>query len=292
MKNKLSGLGVALITPFKEDKSIDEIALRKVVQHVIDGEADFLVALGTTSEAPTLTEEEKKRVLAIIKEVNKGKLPLVLGLGGNNTAAIIADMQNYDLDGIDAFLSVTPYYNKPSQAGLKAHFTALAQASPLPIILYNVPGRTACNMLASTSLDLAKNQEKIIAIKEASGNIAQGMELVKDAPEAFIILSGDDDLVMPQMTLGFDGVISVIGNSHPKAFKTMVEAAKNGDLEKARALHYQLLPLIDLLFAEGNPVGVKATLKQLGICEAHVRLPLVEASEDLNTKLEKYLSLL
>jgi len=292
MKNKLNGLGVALITPFKEDNSIDEAALSKVVQHVIDGGADFLVALGTTSEAPTLKQEEKYRVLEIIKKTNKGKLPIVLGLGGNNTEALIADMQNYDLNGIDAFLSVTPYYNKPNQAGLKAHFEALAQASPLPIILYNVPGRTACNMLPTTTINLANNHENIIAIKEASGNIVQGMELVKNAAENFIILSGDDDLVMPQMALGFDGVISVIGNAYPKAFKEMIVATQDGNLEKARNLHYQLLPLIDLLFMEGNPVGVKAAMEHLGICEEHVRLPLVKASKDLKTNLEKCISLL
>ncbi|HZH87561.1 MAG TPA: 4-hydroxy-tetrahydrodipicolinate synthase [Chitinophagaceae bacterium] len=287
MNQKLQGLGVALVTPFNEELSVDESALTRVVNHVIDGGADFLVVLGTTSEAPTMSMEEKKLVLKTVVETNDGKLPIVLGLGGNNTQELLADIESYDLKGVDAFLSVVPYYNKPTQEGLAAHFSALSKASPLPIILYNVPGRTVTNMLPHTTVNLGKEHKNIIGIKEASGNIAQGMKIVQNAPADFLILSGDDDLVMPQVAAGFHGVISVVGNAYPKLFKDMITAIKAGDLEKGKAIHYQLLTLIDMLFEEGNPAGVKAVLTEMGIAQSFVRLPLLPASSGLKNRLKE-----
>ncbi len=292
MNQKLQGLGVALVTPFNEDLSVDESALSKVVNHVIDGGADFLVVLGTTSEAPTMSVEEKKLVLKTVVETNNSKLPIVLGLGGNNTQELLADIKSYDLNGVDAFLSVVPYYNKPTQDGLTAHFSALSKGSPLPIILYNVPGRTVTNMLHQTTVSLGKAHENIIGIKEASGNIAQGMKIVQNAPTDFLILSGDDDLVMPQVAAGFHGVISVVGNAYPRLFKDMITATKEGDLEKGKAIHYQLLTLIDMLFEEGNPAGVKAVLTELGIGQPFVRLPLLPASADLKNRLKKEMTVI
>lgn len=289
MKSRFSGLGVALITPFDKNLAVDVPALKRVVRHVIDGGADFLVVLGTTSEAPTMTLEEKQLVLDTVYEENAKALPIVLGMGGYNTQEVINNMNHYDLDKVDAFLSVVPYYNKPSQAGIMAHFNAIAAKSAKPIILYNVPGRTVTNMNAVTTLAVAEANKNVFAIKEASGNMAQGMELIKDRSDDFIVLSGDDDLVMPQVAMGFDGVISVIGNSHPRAFKDMIEATKAGDLAKAQKIHYELLPLIGHLFEEGNPAGIKNTLKQMGICGDEVRLPLVSASENLAEKISQYL---
>lgn len=290
MISKIKGLGVALVTPFSSNLEVDVASLKKLVNYIIDGGADFLVALGTTSEAPTLTLEEQELVLQTIIDVNKGRLPIVMGLGGNNTHAIMEQLDLLDLSDVDALLSVVPYYNKPSQEGIIAHFSAIAQKSPLPIILYNVPGRTMTNMLPSTTLSLVSMHSNIIAIKEASGNITQGMKLVQNAPKGFCILSGDDDIVLPQISAGFHGVISVLGNAYPKQFKSMIQNIENGALQAAQSIHYELLPLIDMLFEEGNPSGIKATLYHLGICEPYVRLPLVAASANLKNRIKEHLS--
>lgn len=290
MKSKFKGLGVALVTPFTASLDIDINGLNNIVEHVIEGGAQFLVALGTTSEAPTLSREEQAIVLKTIITQNKGRLPIVLGLGGNNTGNLLELLAGLDHSGVDALLSVVPYYNKPSQEGLIAHFSALAQNSPLPIILYNVPGRTVTNMLPSSTLSLVSMHKNIIGIKEASGNIAQGMQIVQKAPEKFIILSGDDDLVLPQIAAGFHGVISVIGNAYPNHFSKMIQLMQEGKLTQSQNIHYKLLPLIDMLFEEGNPAGIKATLHHLGLCEPYVRLPLVAASSGLRNRIKEHMS--
>jgi 4-hydroxy-tetrahydrodipicolinate synthase len=272
---KIQGMGVALITPYKQDLSIDYPALKRLINHQISSGADFIVALGTTAETPTLTADEKLTLKQfIIDEVN-GRVPIVLGCGGNNTAAIVAELKNGDFKGIDAILSVVPYYNKPSQEGIYQHYKAIATASPVPVILYNVPGRTGVNMTAATTLRLAKDFENIIAIKEASGNFAQMDEIIKNKPERFSVISGDDGITFPLITLGAVGVISVIGNAFPKEFSRMVRLAMTGDYESARTIHHRFTELFSLLFVDGNPAGVKAMLNAMGFCENVLRLPLV-----------------
>lgn len=285
-----TGTGVALVTPFKKDQSVDFEALKKLVDFTIEGGVDFLVALGTTAETPTLTKAEKLEVLeCIIKQNNKRK-PVVLGLGANNTQELLAGLTQYPMQDVDGILSVVPYYNKPSQEGIFQHFSALANATDKPIILYNVPGRTVANMLPATALRLANTFKNVVAIKEASGNMAQCMELVQGAPAHFAVLSGDDNLIVPQLSIGFKGVISVAANSYPKDFCAMVKAGLNEDFVSARKLHYTLLKGIDLLFAEGNPTGVKYVLHKLGLVENVLRLPLVPASESLSQQLDQYLN--
>ncbi len=275
INNKFKGMGVALITPFKTDETIDFDALSRVVEHLIKNGTDYLVVCGTTAETPTLTDAEKDEVTRFVVNCNAGRLPIVLGMGGNNTKALVEKLSNYDLSGIDAILSVTPYYNKPSQEGLYQHYAAIANASPLPIILYNVPGRTGINMLASTTLRLANDFNNIIAIKEASGIFSQIDDIIKNKPEDFMVISGDDGITFPLITLGAVGVISVIGNAFPREFSRMVRLALEGDYKNARTIHHRFTELIELLFVEGNPAGVKSMLALMGLIENKLRLPLV-----------------
>lgn len=268
-------MGVALITPFKNDESIDFDALARIVELQIKSGTDYLVVCGTTAETPTLTEQEKEDVTRFVIQSAAGRLPIVLGVGGNNTKAVVEKLTTYDFSGIDAILSVTPYYNKPSQEGLYQHYTAIANASPLPVILYNVPGRTGVNMLASTTLRLAKEYKNICAIKEASGNFTQIDDIIKNKPDEFMVISGDDGITFPLITLGAVGVISVIGNAFPKEFSRMVRLALQGDYASSRQIHHHFTELIELLFVEGNPAGVKSMLAVMGFIENQLRLPLV-----------------
>jgi 4-hydroxy-tetrahydrodipicolinate synthase len=283
--DRISGMGVALITPFKKDKSIDFEALARLVEYVVAAGSDFLVALGTTAETPTLSAQEKKDIVSFIAGKNSTKLPLVVGVGGNNTEDVVNNVSKLYKEA-DAVLSVTPYYNKPSQKGLKEHFTAVADASEKPVILYNVPGRTGVNMNADTCLSLAGHQN-IIAVKEASGNMNQLGYILRDRPENFSVLSGDDGLTLMQIAMGIDGVISVAGNAFPEEFGKLVHLAIKGNFTEARLIHLQLIEIIDLLFAEGNPVGVKTALSIKGLIENELRLPLVKGSEVLYEKLKK-----
>lgn len=283
--NQFKGAGVALVTPFLADMSIDYPALRKLVREQIAGGTNFLVVQGTTGESPTLTSDEKQRVLETVQEENNGVLPIVYGVGGNNTLAVAEAFSKIPA-GVDGILSVAPYYNKPIQRGFVAHYKAIAQATDLPIIMYNVPGRTGSNMLAETTLELAE-VKNIVAMKEASGNMEQIMELIRCKPADFLVLSGDDALTMPLIAAGADGVISVVANSFPKQFSQMVAASLNGDLATARKLHYDLLPITKLFFTEGNPGGVKIALEELGWMAPHMRLPLVQVSDSLKTAIQQ-----
>ncbi len=284
----LKGTGVALVTPFQKNGSIDYPALEKLVGHVIKGGVDFIVALGTTAETPTLTQSEKKDVLAAISRFNDGQLPLVCGIGGNSTEEVVHQLMELDLRGVDAILSVTPYYNRPTQEGLYQHFKAVATATNKPIILYNVPGRTGCNILPATVLRLAADFSNIVAIKEASGNMVQCMELVQNKPEHFTVLSGDDNLSIAQMAIGMEGIISVAANYFTKEMTDIINLSIVGKFDKARKVFYKLLPGIDLLFVEGNPAGIKCALKQVGICEQYLRLPLVPVSEPTAKKIAQF----
>jgi 4-hydroxy-tetrahydrodipicolinate synthase len=283
--NQFKGAGVALVTPFLADMSIDYPALRKLVREQIAGGTNFLVVQGTTGESPTLTSDEKQKVLETVQEENNGVLPIVYGVGGNNTLAVAEAFSKIPA-GVDGILSVAPYYNKPIQHGFVAHYKAIAQATDLPIIMYNVPGRTGSNMLAETALELAE-VKNIVAMKEASGNMEQIMEIIRCKPADFLVLSGDDALTMPLIAAGADGVISVVANSFPKQFSQMVAASLNGDLATARKLHYDLLPITKLFFTEGNPGGVKIALEELGWMAPHMRLPLVQVSDSLKTAIQQ-----
>ena len=282
---KFRGTGIALITPFNEDKSVDLQALERIVNHVINGGADFLVALGTTSEAPTLTPEEKQLVVATILKANAGRLPVLLGLGGNNTQAVIEQIKTQDFNGIDGILSVVPFYNKPNQRGMKAHFEAIADASPVPVILYNVPGRVGVNLQAATCVALAKHPN-IIAVKEASGNLTQIMEILRDKPADFDLLSGDDGITQPLMALGAQGVISVAANAYIKPFSKMMNAMKEGHTAEALKLHYAMLRMNQLIFADGNPAGIKCLMSLMGLCKNVLRLPLVPVSDNIKQDIE------
>ena len=282
-----SGTGVALVTPFTKDNAVDFDALGKLIDHVIAGGVDYLVALGTTGETPTLTSEERRAVLRFIVEHTDRRRPVVAGMGSNNTAELLEGLRTYDFTGVSCLLSVTPYYNKPSQEGLYQHYVAYAAATDLPIILYNVPGRTGGNILPKTVYRLVREFQNIIAIKEASGNLAQCMELVANAPEGFAVLSGDDNLVLPQIAIGMHGVISVAANCYTQDFCAMVQFALVNQYEEARRLHYKLLSGIDMLFEEGNPAGVKHELARLGICENYLRLPLVPVSAGLAERMNR-----
>jgi 4-hydroxy-tetrahydrodipicolinate synthase len=282
---KFRGTGIALITPFNEDKSVDFQALERIVNHVINGGADFLVALGTTSEAPTLTPEEKQLVVATILKANAGRLPVLLGLGGNNTQAVIEQIKTQDFNGIDGILSVVPFYNKPNQRGMKAHFEAIADASPVPVILYNVPGRVGVNLQAATCVALAKHPN-IIAVKEASGNLTQIMEILRDKPADFDLLSGDDGITQPLMALGAQGVISVAANAYIKPFSKMMNAMKEGQTKEALKLHYAMLRMNQLIFADGNPAGIKCLMSLMGLCKNVLRLPLVPVSDNVKQDIE------
>ena len=279
------GTGIALITPFNEDGSIDFVALERIVNHVIDGGADFLVALGTTSEAPTLTTEEKKQVVETILKTNAKRLPVLLGMGGNNTQAVIDQIHAQDFTGIDGILSVVPYYNKPNQRGMKAHFEAIADASPVPVVLYNVPGRVGVNLQAATCVELAKHPN-IVAVKEASGNLMQIMEILRDKPADFDVISGDDGITQPMMALGAQGVISVAANAYIKPFAQMMKAMRDGRHDEALKLHYRMLRMNQLIFADGNPAGIKCLMSIMGLCKNVLRLPLVPASEAVQKEIE------
>ena len=268
-------MGVALITPFNEDGTIDFPALARLIEYQIQNGIDYLVALGTTAETPTLTEDEKARVRAFIIEKVNGRVPIVLGLGGNNTNAIVENLKTQNFDGIDAILSVVPYYNKPSQEGIYQHYKAIASATKLPVILYNVPGRTGVNMTAETTLRLARDFDNIVAIKEASGNITQMDDITKNKPSDFMVISGDDGITFPLITLGAVGVISVIGNAFPREFSRMVRLALNGDYASALTIHHRFTELFSLLFVDGNPAGVKCLLHAMGYIQNQLRLPLV-----------------
>ena len=276
--NPFKGTGIALITPFKSDKSVDVESLTKIVNHVIDNGADFLVALGTTSEAPTLSAEEKKLVIKTIIDTNRNRLPILLGMGGNNTEAVIEAIIAQDFTGIGGILSVVPYYNKPNQRGMKAHFEAIADASPVPVVLYNVPGRVGVNLQAATCVELAKHPN-IIAVKEASGNLQQIMEILRDKPTDFDVLSGDDGITQPLMALGAQGVISVAANAYTKPFAQMMHAQKEGNTAEALRLHFGMLRMNQLIFADGNPSGIKCLMQRMGLCENVLRLPLVQVCE-------------
>ena len=289
MVHSLKGTGVALITPFQKNGKTDLASLEKLVEHVIKGGVDFLVALGTTAETPTLSAAERQEVLATIVAGAKGKVPVVCGIGGNDTAEVVRQLKETDLHGVDAILSVAPYYNRPSQEGMYLHFKAVAAATNKPIILYNVPARTGSNLLPATVIRLANDFTNIVAIKEASGNIVQCMELLQAKPDNFIVLSGDDNLLVAQMALGMEGIISVAANCFTKEMTDVVNLALVNKFDKARKAHYKMLPGIDLLFAEGNPAGVKATLKQMGLCENVLRLPLAPVSEATFKKIGAYL---
>lgn len=271
----LKGMGVALITPFNEDETIDFPALARLVEYQIQNGIDYLVVLGTTAETPTLTEEEKARVRSFVIEKVAGRIPIVMGLGGNNTRAIVDSLKTQNFDGVDAILSVVPYYNKPSQEGIYQHYKAIAQATKLPVILYNVPGRTGVNMTAETTLRLARDFDNIVAIKEASGNITQMDDIIKNKPADFMVISGDDGITFPLITLGAVGVISVIGNAFPREFSRMVRLALNGDYASALTIHHRFTELFSLLFVDGNPAGVKCLLHAMGYIENQLRLPLV-----------------
>jgi len=279
------GVGVALITPFQEDGSIDFSSLEKLVNHQINNGTDYLVVQGTTGESATLTSDEKKAVLDFIVEINNKRLPIVLGIGGNNTSAVVDTLKNTDLSKVDGILSVSPYYNKPSQEGIYQHYKAVSAATEKPIILYNVPGGTMSNVLTQTTLRLANECQNIVAVKEASGNLELIMEIIQNKPEGFLVLSGDDALTLPHIAIGGDGVISVVANAFPKRFSNMVHAALDNNMDEARKYHYQLIKIIQQLFADGNPGGVKHVLQLLGITKEHLRLPLVPVNDNVKKRL-------
>ncbi len=281
----IKGTGVALITTFHNYGTIDYTSLGKLTKHVINGGVDFLVALGTTSEAPVLSADEKNAVLNHILEVIDGKVPVIIGVGGNNTQGIVDSLKSIDFEGVSGILSVAPYYNKPNQKGLYFHFKSIAAASPVPVILYNVPGRTSSNISAETTLRLASEFGNIAGIKEASGDLGQIMQIIKNKPEGFSVLSGDDALTYPMLALGADGVISVVANAFPRQFSQMVNLALKGNYEEARSLHYELLELIEALFEDGNPAGIKAALDAMGIAGNNLRLPLVKANKATYNKI-------
>jgi 4-hydroxy-tetrahydrodipicolinate synthase len=283
------GTGVALVTPFHKNGNIDFESLNKTVDHVIKGGVDYLVVMGTTGESATLTSDEKLAVLESVHHCARNRVPVVYGIGGNNTAALEKEIAAVNQKIVSAVLSVSPYYNKPNQRGIVAHYKVISQASPVPVILYNVPGRTGSNMLADTTLEIANACKNVIGIKEASGNIEQVMNLIKHRPKNFLIISGDDAITLPLMAAGADGVISVVANAYPKLFSEMVRLTSQNELEKARRLHYLLYDLIPLLFAEGSPSGIKYVLAQMGLCGNYFRLPVAPISKTLQQKINTLL---
>jgi 4-hydroxy-tetrahydrodipicolinate synthase len=291
-KVNFRGTGVAIVTPFKKNGAVDFEALKNLVNHLVNGKVDYLVVLGTTGETATLSKDEKQQVLDAVVKTNKKRIPLVVGIGGNNTEEIVAQVKKANAKVFSAILSVSPYYNKPSQEGVYQHYKAISKASKLPVILYNVPGRTSSNMTWETTVRLAKDFKNIIAVKEASGSIEQVMKVIKNKPKDFSVISGDDNLTLPMIACGADGVISVVANAYPKDFSDMVRAALKHDFSKAQKLHYRLIDITDQLFADGNPGGIKQALSRLKICGTTVRLPLVEPNpkviEKLNGLMKKY----
>lgn len=290
MERKFAGVGVALVTPFTKDKIVDLVGLDLLVNHVIRGDVNYLVVLGTTGESVTLTKEEKKKVVAQVIKSNNGRLPVVIGIGGNNTQELIDTIKETDFSGIDAILSASPMYNKPTQEGIYQHYKALAKVSPKPIILYNVPGRTASNMAPETTIRLATDFKNIIGIKEASGNLEQAMKIYQGMPSGFYLISGDDALALPFVASGGEGVISVVANALPETFSSAIHLTLNNDAKSAQKDHYKVFDIINMLFEEGNPGGVKAALQILGICGADVRLPLWPISDNLYNRLSKSLT--
>ena len=284
----LIGTGVALVTPFKKDFSIDFEALQRIVNFSIDGGVEYLVVMGTTAENATLSQAEKEQVINAVIDINKGRLPLVLGVGGNNTMQVVEELKTRDFSAFEAILSVSPYYNKPTQEGIYQHFKAVAEASPIPVILYNVPGRTASNMLPSTVIRLAKDFDNVVAIKEAAGDMAQAMQLIKNAPKDFLVISGDDMIALPIVLAGGAGVISVIGQGFPKEFSEMIRLGLNKKVNEAFKTQYFLSDCIDMIFEQGNPAGIKQVFQALGIAENTVRLPLVAVDDSLAERLNKF----
>lgn len=284
MYNKFKGLGVALVTPFNAEGEVDYRALRRILDYQLANGVDFFCVLGTTAETPCLTKQEKENIIKLVVEKVNGSVPILLGCGGNNTRAVINEIQTGDFQGIDGILSVCPYYNKPSQEGIYQHFKAIANSTNMPVVLYNVPGRVGVNMTAQTTLRLARECENIVAVKEASGNFTQIDDIIKNKPKDFDVLSGDDGITFPLMTLGANGVISVIGNALPKEFGRMVRLAAKGEFETALQIHHKFAELFKLLFVDGNPAGVKAMLNNMGLLENELRLPLVPAK--INTMSE------
>lgn len=285
---KFVGTGVALVTPFKKDLSVDAEALTRIVEHNISGGVEYLVVLGTTAETATLTKDEQEVVKQTIITANKGRLPLVLGVGGNNTADVVNQLSEENLKGFDAVLSVSPYYNKPTQEGIYQHFKMIAEKSPLPIIIYNVPGRTSSNMQPGTVIRLANDFKNIIGIKEAAGDMVQAMELIRNKPEGFLIISGDDIITLPMVLAGGAGVISVIGEAFPKEFSEMVRLGLDRKVDEAYKIHYKLTDAINMIFEQGNPGGIKEVFKHLGLCENYLRLPLVHVNDDLSNRLASF----
>ncbi|HEV2355095.1 MAG TPA: 4-hydroxy-tetrahydrodipicolinate synthase [Puia sp.] len=289
IRDQLRGTGVALVTPFRSDNSVDFNALEKVIQHVLSGGVEYVVTLGTTGETPTLSKDEKRQIATFTIEKVAGRVPVVVGIGGNNTAELVRELADFPLGKAAAVLSASPYYSKPSQEGLFQHYKALAAASPKPLILYNVPGRTGRNLTAATTIRLAKEVKNIAGIKEASGDMAQCMEILRDKPEPFLVVSGDDALAMPQIACGMDGVISVAANAFPKEFSDMVRAALKGDFKTAKAINDPLIAAYEIMFAENNPAGVKAAMAQQQLIGDYLRLPVVPLSEALQAKWRDYL---
>ena len=285
MQTRLTGMGVALVTPFKEDGSVDYEALLRLVDYQLQNGTDFLCVLGTTAETPTLSKEEKEKVKRTVIDRVNGRIPILLGVGSNSTQAVVESVKNDDMTGVDALLVVVPYYNKPSQEGIYQHYKAVAEATELPIVLYNVPGRTGVNMTAETTLRLARDFDNIVAIKEASGNISQMDEIIRNKPEGFDVISGDDGITFPLITLGSVGVISVLGNAFPAEFSKMNRLALQGNYAEALAIHQKFAEMCNLLFVDGNPAGVKAMLNIMGMMENKLRLPLVPAREATCDKL-------
>ena len=284
---KLKGAGVAIVTPFKNDSSIDFAALGRVIEHVIKGGINYIVVMGTTGESVTLTKDEKQAIISYVIEAVDNRVPLVAGIGGNNTEEAINTIRQTDLSGVDGILTVVPYYNKPTQRGIFQHFKTIATWSPVPVIMYNIPGRTGCNMSAETCIELAYNCENIIAIKEASGDISQMMKILKGKPENFGLISGDDMLTIPIIAAGGSGVISVLGNAFPEAVSELVNNAIRNNFKSAREIHFRYMEIIDLLFCEGNPAGIKAFLSVMNLCQNNLRLPLVPVSRTTLTKIQK-----
>ncbi len=282
--NKLKGTGVALVTPFHKDGNIDFKSFKKLIERCIDQKVEYLVPLGTTGESTTLTNDERRAVLDFVVEVTEKRLPVVLGLGGNNTREVVHTIEECDFNAVDAILSVSPYYNRPSQRGIFQHYKTIANASPVPVILYNVPSRTGSNLDAETTLELAHETKNIIGIKEASGNMEKIMRIIKNKPKDFLVISGDDSMTLPIIACGGDGVISVIANAFPKDFSEMVRSALEGNFEKARKLNYKLIDIIHAIFVDGSPPGVKGLLSMMNICSEHVRLPLVSVSKSTLNK--------
>jgi 4-hydroxy-tetrahydrodipicolinate synthase len=289
VRDLLKGTGVALVTPFKEDRSVDFEALAGVINYVIDGGVDYVVTLGTTGETPTLDKEERIAIVDHCFSVVSARVPVVIGIGGNDTNALMKEMDAYPLDKAAAILSASPYYNKPSQEGIFQHYKAVASVTAKPILLYNVPGRTGSNITAATTLRLAHEISNINGIKEASGNMGQCLQILKDKPKDFMVVSGDDNLTLAQVAVGMDGVISVAANCFPKEFSTMVRCALDGDIRRASSINQKLMEAYDLLFAENNPAGVKAFLAELGLIENQLRLPLVPLSREIHTQVKKFL---